>query len=295
MPGDRERGTQPKVRRFDLVEPETLSDACSLLRSEPDARPIAGGTALVALLKLGLADVRMLVSLRRVHANAGSQIEASDGVLIPAGCTLQAVAEHPGIQREYPILARACAVVANIRIRNVATLGGNIAHADPQSDPPTALLALDAEVDLSTADSQRRIRLADFLRSTYESDLQRGEVVTAIHIPAAPRPTAWHYGKFTSRSSEDRPEASIATVVYEQDGVCEDVRIAVGGMTVARRITAAEEVLRGRPVTPSLIKEAASTAGARAIESMSPGRVRNYRKQLVEVLVSRALSAGVNS
>jgi carbon-monoxide dehydrogenase medium subunit len=108
------------------------------------------------------------------------------------------------VRQHYPFLATACHVVANIRIRNMATIGGNLAHADSQSDPPAALVALDASVELSRRDGKRTVKLADFLIGSYETGLARDEILTALMVPP-PANSKGTYLKFTTRSSEDRP------------------------------------------------------------------------------------------
>ncbi|HEY2598338.1 MAG TPA: xanthine dehydrogenase family protein subunit M [Candidatus Dormibacteraeota bacterium] len=278
------------MRRFELAQPATVGEACAILAADPSARPIAGGTALLILIKLGLVRPGLLVSLRKLHPPAGITWTPAEGARIAAQCTLQEVVDSPIVREHYPILARACEVVANIRIRNAATIGGNLAHVDPQSDPPPALLALEARIEISGVTSTRTSPLADFLRGAYETDLRPGEIVTGILLPPPPAGSRSTYLKFTSRSSEDRPLASLATVVRVSEGVCQDVRIAVGAAAaVPKRMRGAEEKLRGRPLEQPLVAEVADLVAAdiEPIEDLNGDQ--RYKRAVIRSLVLRAL------
>jgi carbon-monoxide dehydrogenase medium subunit len=235
------------MRRFELIEPDTFHAASEVLVERPEARPIAGGTALLILIKHGVFIPEALVNLRKVPGMAAIGWDPAIGLRIGALASIHDVERHPAVREHYPLLAEACHVVANIRIRNLATIGGNLAHGDYQSDPPTALAALDARLELVRLDVVREIALVDFLIGAYENALEPGELVAAVTIPP-PQP-GWRsaYLKFTTRSSEDRPAVGVAAMTRVEDGRCIDARLVVGAVTTRPvRVTEAESLLQGR-------------------------------------------------
>ena len=140
-----------------------------ILRPTPEAKAIAGGTALLILIKHGVYIPELLVNLRKIRGMAEITPVLDGGVRIGALATINDIERSPLVRERLPMLADACHVVANIRIRNLATIGGNLSHGDYQSDPPTALVALGAVVELVSAEGRREVALADFLRGAYET------------------------------------------------------------------------------------------------------------------------------
>jgi hypothetical protein len=140
------------MRRFELAEPQTLEEACALLSDDDDAKALAGGTALLTLIKHGIFIPKTLVNLKKIGGMSGIDYDRQRGLRIGALTRIYDVESSPVVRQYYPWLAEACHVVANIRIRNMATIGGNLAHGDYQSDPPTMLVALDASVELMRRD-----------------------------------------------------------------------------------------------------------------------------------------------
>ncbi|HUC97541.1 MAG TPA: FAD binding domain-containing protein, partial [Candidatus Polarisedimenticolaceae bacterium] len=149
------------MRRFDLVEPTSLKEACAFIANNDDARAIAGGTALLTLIKHGIFVPKTLVNLKKIQATSDITYGAQTGLRIGALTTIYDIEASPLVRQHYAALAEACHVVANIRIRNMATIGGNLAHGDYQSDPPTVLVALEAVVELLSRTGTRRIKLSD--------------------------------------------------------------------------------------------------------------------------------------
>ena len=136
------------MRRFELLEPTTLQEASAAIANGDDAKVIAGGTALLTLIKHGIFIPKTLVNLKKITGADEISYDPDKGLRVGALASIFDIESSPVVRRHYPVLAEACHVVANIRIRNMATIGGNLAHGDYQSDPPTALMALDASVEL---------------------------------------------------------------------------------------------------------------------------------------------------
>lgn len=278
------------MRPFDLVEPSTLEEAARVLTDDPDTKAIAGGTALVILMKQGVFLPRRLVNLKTVRDASYVEFEAHGGLRLGALTPIFDVESHPLVRQHYPALADAAHKVANIRIRNLATIGGNLAHADYQSDPPTVFAALGATVVTIGPAGERRLPIAEFLTGTYETALRQGELVREIHVPPPEPGLNGVYVKFVTRTAGDRPCAGVAAFARCQGGVVDAVRVFVGAVNpVPVRLVAVEARLRGQRVADVDLHVVAQLAS----ESVDPmGDLRGgewYKRQVVPVLVRRAL------
>jgi len=279
------------MRRFDLVEPTSLEDACGLIANNDDAKAIAGGTALLTLIKHGIFVPKTLVNLRKIQAASDISYGAQTGLRIGALSTIYDIEASPLVRQHYAVLAEACHVVANIRIRNMATIGGNLAHGDYQSDPPTVLVALEAVVELLSRTGMRRMKLSDFLKGSYETAIEPGELVSALIVPPADH-LRGTYTKFTAGSSEERPCVGIAALASMDEGVCLELRLVVGAVSPKPvRLQSGESIARGERLTQELIERIAQNAG-RNVDPIDDLRgTADYKRHLVHVLTRRALSA----
>ena len=265
-----------------------------MLADDSDAKAVAGGTALLTIIKQGLLLPKLLVNLKKIHDGSAITFDPVQGLRIGALATINEIETSQIVIRNYPALAEACHVVANIRIRNMATIGGNLSHGDYQSDPPTVLAALDARVELLSAGKVRQLALTDFQLGSYETSLQPGELLVAVVIPPMPTGMTGHYVKFTTGSSEERPCAGVAALAKIEKGVCHELRLAVGAVSAKPlRITAAE-LATGKKLSAELIATIAAAA-ARTIDPIDDVRgPADYKRHLVGVLTRRALQTLAN-
>lgn len=277
---------------FELLEPRSLAEACAVIASDTDAKPIAGGTALLTIIRQRLLRPKRLVNLSKIRDGSAISFDPQKGMRIGALATINEIETSPLVQQHYPQLADACHVVANIRIRNMATIGGNLAHADYQSDPPSVLAALDAKVELRSNRARREVRLPEFQRGSYETALEPGELITAILIPPMPEGMRGVYVKFTTGSSGERPCAGVAALARMENGTCRELRLAVGAVSSQPvRVTPGEDMARGKALNEDLI-EAIATEAARLVDPIEDVRGPiNYKRHLVEVLTRRAICA----
>lgn len=278
------------MRRFQLIEPDSFDAAITALEKDPGAKAIAGGTALLILIKHGVYLPETLVNLRKIRGVAGITFNPKKGLRIGALTSLYDVERHPLVRERYPVLAQACHVVANIRIRNLATIGGNLAHADYQSDPPAALVALDARLELSSSSGTREVALSDFLLGAYETLLEPGELVRAVLLPTNEPGWRGAYLKFTTRSSEDRPAVGLTALIRMEDDRCADARLVVGAVTPTPvRVTEAEEAMRGRKLAGDLFAEVGAIV-ERTLEPIDDLRgSASYKRRVAGALTERAL------
>ena len=279
------------MRHFELVEPGTLKEACALLSDNEEAKVIAGGTALLTLIKHGIFVPKTLVNLKKIKAASDISYDAQTGLRVGALAAIYDIEASPLVRQHYPVLAEACHVVANIRIRNMATIGGNLAHGDYQSDPPTVLVALNAVVELLSRAGTRQMKLSDFLKGSYETALEPGELVSALIVPPA-ESLSGTYTKFTTGSSEERPCVGVAALTTMESGICSELRLVVGAVSPKPvRLEKAESMARGEKLTSQLIERIASDASS-SVEPIDDLRgTVDYKRHLVHVLVRRALGA----
>ena len=282
-----------RLHQFELVEPDTLPGALdALARLDGEARLVAGGTALVPMIRLGLVKPDRLITLHRLSQLA--EIRRDGGVLELGAMARLADIDAASVVREgWPLLAEAARRVATPAIRVSGTIGGNLCYAEAASDPAPALLCLDAELRVAGADGTRAVVLRGFFRGFYETALEPGEIVTAIRVPAMPTGARSGYVKFTSRSAEDRPLVGVAALVVPDAGGCwSDVRIGLGGAAPTPiRAPRAEAVLRGEAPGDATLR-AAAEAAAREAEPLSDlmGSA-DYRREMIRVWVRRLLTS----
>jgi len=279
------------MRHFELVEPRSLNEACGLLENNSEAKPVAGGTALLTIIKQGLLLPKLLVNLKKIRDASDISFDPAAGLRIGALATINEIESSPIVREHYPMLADACHVVANIRIRNMATIGGNLAHADYQSDPPTVLAALDARVEIMNTRGVRTLPLNEFQLGSYDTALQADELISAVAIPPMPDGMTGLYVKFTTGSSEERPCAGVAALARMSNGHCAELRVAVGAVSSRPLRIAAETLATNQTLTSALISTIAAEA-ARSIDPIDDVRgPADYKRHLVGVLVRRAISA----
>ena len=277
--------------KVEFFEPRTLNEAALLLAKHGDkAKLIAGGTALALMLQQKLIAPRVLVSLGRIGEQHGIDI-TDDGLHIGALVSLQAAERSPVLRAFCPALAHTFGVVGNVRVRNQATVGGNLAEADYASDPPAMLLALDARVNVVSANGSRTIPLSEFFFGFFTTALEPNEVLSEVIVPPLPATARSVYLKYASRSAEDRPCVGVAAVVdVDQDGMCRDLRLAVGAaLETPQRLAEVEASARGQRLSADLIASIAD-AYARALDPLSDVRGSAwYRREMIRVFVRRAL------
>jgi carbon-monoxide dehydrogenase medium subunit len=255
-----------------------------------DAKVVAGATALTIMLRNRLIAPRALVSLGALRDGLRS-IREEDGALVLGALVTHREVERSALVRDrIPVLAETFATVANVRVRNVATVGGVVAEADYASDPPAVLLALDAEIEARGPKGIRRIPVAEFFRGFYETALAPDEIVTAVRVPVPPAGTSGAYEKFVTRSSEDRPCVGVVALVRFEGQRCADLRVAVGAASeTPRRYAAVEAQGRGTTLRGDVVPTIAA-GYASATDALDDMRGSSwYRKTIIEVWVRRAI------
>jgi len=283
---------------FEYRTPKNLKEVhASLKEFGTDAKLISGGTALVIMMKQRLVRPSCLVSLRSVRGLNG--IEVKDGGLSIGGlATHRDVETSSLVRRRLPVLSETYHHVATIRVRNTASVGGGLAHADPNQDPPPTLIALGATVKAISANGSRVIPLDEFFTDYYETVLNPDEIITEVFVPKLPPNSGSAYLKFLPRTADDYATVSAAAVLTldKSKKTISDVRIALGSVgTTPIRAKDAEALLRGQPVKPKAFQEATEKA-KEAVDPVSDFRgSAGYKKEMAGVFVRRALEKALAS
>jgi carbon-monoxide dehydrogenase medium subunit len=240
---------------FDYHAPDSLDEALDLLRRlGPDAKILAGGASLIPLMKLRLAEPAHLIDLGRVPGLSG--IAPVDGMIVVGAMVRESELAASSLARAVPLIADACAVIADPLVRNVGTLGGNIAHGDPANDHPAAMLALDAVVVARRVAATREIPIAEFHRGLFDTALEPDEILTEVRIPTLPGGTGSAYVKFERQVGDFAMAAAAAVLEIAGDRV-ERARVAFTNLApTAVRATSIERQLEGQIATDATIAEA---------------------------------------
>ena len=285
------------LRPFTLHRPDTAEEACALLAElGEDAAAYAGGTELLLLMKLGLLRPRHLIDVKRVRGFA----DITDGarLTIGAAVTHRVVERSALVRARCPLVGSVARHVANVRVRNVGTVGGNLAFADPHSDLATLFLTLDATVELLSPRGRRELPLAEFVRGPWETARAADELLGSVSLAPWPSETAAAYVKF---GVHERPTLAVA-VALRLDGAggarrgggdrIADARVAIGCVSPRpTRVAAAEARLTGASISD--LDSAARAASDLAAASVDPADdlygSADYKREMVAVFVRRAL------
>ena len=248
---------------FELLEPATLAEAVALLEDE-DTRAFSGGTALMLMMKAGVLRPKRLVSLRRLGLE---RIESGASLRVGAMTTLRALEKSEAVKRGWPVIPKMLRTLSNVRVRNVATVGGALAHADPHMDLPPLLAALGASV---TINGERAMPIEELYAGYLENTLRRGEVITHVSIPAMGNRRA-AYLKCTTRAADDWPAVGVAVVLGQEE------RIFVSAATDRPTRIGSEKDIADLPIEGDLHGSA------------------EYKRQLLKVYLKRAMHEARNA
>jgi len=280
---------------FELVEPVSLKEAIALIDpDDPEVRPIAGGTALMLMMKAGVFRPRRLVSLRKL-GDAFTRIAAApSGELTIGALTPMSTVEYsPDVLRHAPVIGRTMLRLSNVRVRNVATVGGALAHGDPHMDLPPVLIALGATVKIAGLAAERSLAVEDLLIGYYETALAKNELITEIRIPVQGAARTVYF-KVTAGTADDWPALGVAVSLVAEGSNVKSARIVVSAATSkATRLIAAEKALIGKTADDKTFKSVADAAVEEADIIADLRGSASYKRELLRVYAVRALRAAV--
>jgi len=283
------------VKTFELVEPTTIEEAVELLDAQdPSIRAIAGGTALMLMMKARLFQPTRLVSLRLVQKGLrGITSDPARGLRIGALTPLTELERSPEIEQAVPVVTRTLRTLSNVRIRNVATLGGHLAHGDPHMDLPPVLMTLGTRVHATSRRGDRWIDIGSLFEGYYQTTLERDELITHVFIPRQPEGVRAAYAKFTALSADDWPAVGVA-VWYRMNGdAIGEARVAVSAATERPlRVSSAEVSLVGSSPGPAAFAMARRSGwGAVSAAAAAALDFRNSRR-VIAIVVLRLSGPG---
>jgi carbon-monoxide dehydrogenase medium subunit len=278
---------------FDYVRPPDLDGALKILSErEGEAKILSGGYSLLPLLKLRLAQPALLVDLRDVRGLDGI-VETDDELRIGARATHRAIHEHPIVQT-YPLLHDVAGGIGDPQVRNWGTIGGSVAHADPASDWPAALLAANATVVCAGARGERLIAARDFFLDTFTTAIEPTEVLTEVRFRRRPRGQGGAYKKLERRAG-DFATAGVATIIrLGDDGSIAFAGVGVTGVSPSPfAATDAEAVLTNARPAEDLFRSAGAVAAAQSDPSADVRGPVDYKRAMVAELTVRSLRSAV--
>jgi carbon-monoxide dehydrogenase medium subunit len=279
---------------FEYLRPKTIPEAIAFLQQYgDDAKILSGGQSLIPMMKLRLARPGYLVDINRI---AGlSHIKEEGGFLKIGGLTREAELEaSPVVRAKYPIIIDTAHVIADPQVRNLATVGGNLAHGDPANDHPATMLALGAQIVATGPKGERVIPVEDFFLSLFSTALQYDEILIEIRIPIPPPRSGGAYFKLERKVGDFATAAVAAQLTLDGNGACQKVGIGltnVGPTPIKAR--KAEDFLRGQKLDGSTIAQAAQLAADESEPSADLRGPVEYKKSLVKELTKRALTRAV--
>ena len=275
---------------FEYLRPNTIPEAIAMLQQHGDAAKIlSGGQSLIPMMKLRLARPAILIDINRISGL--SHIKEEGGYLKIGGLTREAELEFsPLVRSKYPILADTTHVIADPQVRNLATVGGNLAHGDPANDHPATMIALGAQVVANGPKGERVIPIDNFFVSLFTTALKPDEILTEIRVPVPPPRSAGAYLKLERKVGDFATAAVAVQVTLDENGACQKVGMGltnVGATPVKAR--KAEDFLRGKKLDDVAIAQAAQLAADQAEPSADLRGPVEYKKGLVKELAKRAL------
>lgn len=280
---------------FELLEPTSLSETCSLLaKHKGKAKIIAGGQTLLVLLRHRLISQQYIINIKGL-SDLDYITEAEDGLAIGALTTHRAIETSAVIRSSYPMLSEMERSLASVQVRNWGTIGGNLSHADPAGDPAAPLIALRAKVTATSTRGSREIPLEDFFVDYFETALESDEILTEIKLPRLASSTGGAYSKESVRHG-DAALAGVAAVVSLNGNLeVKDARIVLSGVGSTPLVAKeAQKAMVGKTVKHDLLEEIATIAAGEAKPTTDTQGSVELRRQLVKVLTKQVVSQAIS-
>lgn len=283
------------IRSFELLQPRSLQEAVELLQKHGDeARPLGGGTTLVILMKQRAIHYPYLVDLQTIPGLNEIRKEP-DGVRVGALATHRMVETSPLIRQSLPVLAEAFSRIGNVRVRETASVGGNLAHADYRLDPPPPLLVLGAEVTAIGPKGSRAIALKNFFRGMYETELEAGELLVDVKIPSMPANSRAVYLRYSALSANDWPCLGVAGLLVKDNGHCKELRLALGGVAATPLLIGGLEFTKNQALDQAVIDKVLDVVDQQISPSADLRGTEWYKRRMARLFVKKAVEQLVSS
>ena len=281
------------MRNFEYLEPTTVAEACALLKERSgEAKVFAGGAHVTILLKQGLYQPKALLNIKKIPELKGIRYDKSEGLVIGALVTHRELETSPLVREKLPVLCDAEREVANIRVRNMGTIGGNLASGEPLTDLSQIFIALDGRLKIAGPNGERTLPVEDLFVDFYTTSLAEDEIIAQVILPPLPPKSAIEYIRFSSSSVVDKPSAGVAARLTLDGDAVHAARIVLGcvGPTPVRALRA-ETLIAGKKPSPELIAEAGKIASQECSPTSDLRGSEQYKRAIIGTLVKRALTA----
>jgi len=281
-------------KKFNYYAPGSLDEAISLLGENEEAKILAGGQSLLAMMKLRIAAPTAVVDISKLPGLSYVR-DSGDHLALGALTTYDVIEHNAMIKGKFTALADAVARIGDQQIRNLGTIGGSVCHADPAADLPTALLVLDPQFVIKGKTGERAVPAADFFKDFFATAVRHDEILTEIRLPYLTPGSSSAYSKHSVRDADFAIAMASAVLTVGKDGICVDARIAFGaaGPTPIRAYSA-ERYLRGKKIEEETITEAAEMIVERAEPSSDIHGSREYRLEMLKVVSRRSLELALH-
>jgi carbon-monoxide dehydrogenase medium subunit len=280
-----------RLPKFDYFAPNTLEAALSLLKETGEgARLFAGGTDVMVKMNHGLLKPKALIALYGIEELNGISFDAKKGLNIGATARLAEVASHPDVLKHYPALAHAILSMANVEVRNMGTVAGNLCNAAPSADTAPPLMTMGAEVTLASLKGERRLPLDQFFKGPGLTAMDHGEIMTSIHVPVPPPKSGASYKRISCRCGVDIAAVGVGVMAVFNGKGCKEAGIVLGAVApVPLRAVKTEGLMQGKKWTQELIEQGGDQAAEEARPITDVRATAEWRKRMVAVLTRRAL------
>ncbi len=280
-----------RLPKFEYFAPKTLPAALSILAEKGEgAHLFAGGTDVMVKMTAGRLKPKAIIQLMDVQGLDGIHFHPADGLTIGATARLARVASHPDILEHYPALVHAVEVMANVEVRNMATVAGNLCNAAPSADTAPPLIAMGAEVILVSSNGQRRLPLDQFFKGPGLTAIEYGDVMTSIHVPPPQPKSGASYMRISARCGVDIAAVGVGVMAAFNGKGCKEARVVLGAVApIPMRANKTEDFMVGRNWTDGLICEAGDMAAEEAKPISDVRASADWRKKMVAVLTRRTL------
>jgi len=282
------------MRDFEYLEPTTVAEACALLqRYGGEARPYAGGAYLSIVMRQGLLQPKALVNIKKINELRGIRFDAKDGLIIGALTTHRELEMSKVAREKFPIFAHVEREVANIRVRNVGTIGGNLASGEPLTDLAAVFMTLDARVAIAGPAGHRVAAVEELFLDYYHTSLAEDEILTHVIVPPLPARSGIEYIRFSSSSVVDKPCVGVCVrITLGSSDSLNTVRVALGCVApTPLRARRAEAILSGHRFSSALVEQAAAAAAEECSPTSDLRGSEKFKRGIVRVLVRRAAEA----
>lgn len=280
-----------RLPKFEYFAPKTLEAALSLLNEQGEgAHVMAGGTDVIVKMTHGRLKPKAIIALKEIDGLNEIRFSADEGLTIGATARLAEVTSHPDVLNHYPALAHAVQCMANVEVRNMGTVVGNLCNAAPSADSAPPLMVMGAEVALASLKGTRRLPLADFFKGPGITAMERCEIMTSVHVPIPSSKSGASYKRISARCGVDIAAVCVGVMAQFNGKGCTQARIVLGAVApIPLRAIGTENLVQGKGWTPELINQAGEKAAEEAKPISDVRASAEWRKKMVAVLTQRAL------